>query len=227
MSALQQILASYGASASSGPITLVQNSGTVHGAAATSVQYTWPTPPIIGNKVIVTFVGYNSSGGPVQTVTDDAGNTYTARSAVNNPGGQTRSTIFEATISAIPTKTTVAMTSAVDYAGTFSEWANVGAFDTQATGNSNGSPASLGPTATLAQADELVITVFGAATSSASSGIAVPSGFTSLGLEQNSSAYIGMGSAYRIVNSTAPITAAWTFTAGSANGRALATFRKA
>lgn len=222
-------------SAASG-ITLIQNSGTQHsGASITSFPYVWPTAPKIGHKLIITVVCWRSAGAPTLTITDNVGNTYTSRSSITN-GGSTRTQIFESDITSVPTTTTINISgtaATVGLGATFSEWANLAAFDVQATSApsvANGTnTATVGPTATLAQADELVISAIGGATSNTASAITVPTGATVLGIENNSSSFIGMGAGYQIVKSTAAVTHVWTLTMGATStmAMAMATFKKA
>jgi hypothetical protein len=200
------------------PIVQVQASATVRGGPVSSFVYTWSTAPTVGNKVIIAITTWQSVAGPTVTATDSAGNTYTVRAT--SVLGATRTTILEATIASVPTTTTLTFSASGYYAGNVSEWSGLASYDTNATA-SGGAPVSgaqtysVGPTSALSLDKALVITSFGAQTGTTNIATSAPSGYTGLSFEQNSSAYIGFGAAYKTVASAAAVSAAWPVTANS------------
>lgn len=218
--------------------TLVQNSGKRSTGGTTSEAWTWVSAPTVGNKVLVTGVSWTSGGSGTMSCTDNASppNTYT-QVATRASGTTTRSSVFEATIVNVPTITTVSMSSAADHSMTFGEWSGLASgasFDQSATASSfptagGATTLSVGPTATLSQAAELVISLFGGALNTSNALITAPTGFTLLGAEQDSHTFIAMGASYEVVASTAALTVAQPFTsiADPANDAAgvVATFK--
>lgn len=168
------------------------------------------------------------------------GNVY-ALAAVGstNTTDRTRVAILIAPITVAATITTVTsrdaggVATSTDHSVCFMEFSGLASatpYDTGAafaTAASSATSTSAGPTATLAQADELVISAFGGATGSASSAITAPTGFTQQGVENNSSSFIGMGAAWANVASTAAITAAWSHVNSPDRSHILATFKAA
>jgi hypothetical protein len=207
-------------------IALAQNSGDLPGNAASKV-YTFGTAPVVGNLIVVCTSAW---GLDPPTVTDTAGNTYTRHQGISQGGVYT--TIFSARVASSPASVTITTPSSQDFAHSVTEWSGLAnpAYDTGTTAGVNDrSPLTVGPTATLAQADELVITTYAANTGSSASGITAPSGYTLLAVEQDYNSYVAGGSAYAVVSATAGVSAAWTETANNVGdrGAALATFKAA
>lgn len=221
--------------------TLVQSSGARSGNGTTE-QWTWAVAPTVGNVIIVKSVGWANPTGPTTSCADTATNSYTQRTNALSTGSSattTRGAIFDCVVAASPTSTTITWNIATDHSVVFEEWSGL---DTSSLSDQVATPAlsglisgsggkslTVGPTGTLAQADELVQTLLGAATGTASSNIATPSGYTGGVFEQNSPSFIGMGSAYKTVAATDAVDATWTFdTAGTSGQTAvalLATYR--
>ena len=212
--------------------TLVRNSG-ARSTSSTSNAYTWPVAPVVGNKIIVICSNYPA---PTVTVTDNATppNTYTKRTDIA-VAGDSRGTIFEAEVVNVPTTTTVNSSVSSDQSCVFTEWSGLvtgTAFDQQSTA-SNSSAGGLtsfssGTTPTLTQADELVIGLLAGTTGSGASGITTPSGYTQLGVEQNSATYIGMQASYKVVSAASGVSASWSFNTlatGAAMTASVATFK--
>lgn len=221
--------------------TLVQSSGARSGNG-TSQSWTWATAPTVGNVIIVKAVGWASPTGPTASCADAASNSYTQRTNALSTGSgatTTRGAIFDCVIASSPSSTTITWSISADHSVVFEEWSGL---DTASLSDQVATPAlsglisgsgaqtlTVGPTATLAQADELVQTLLGAATGLAASNIATPSGYTGGVFEQNSPSFIGMGSAYKTVAATTAVDATWPFdVAGGAGQTAvalLATYR--
>lgn len=221
--------------------TLVQSSGARSGNG-TSQSWTWATAPTVGNVIIVKAVGWASPTGPTASCADAASNSYTQRTNELSTGSgatTTRAAIFDCVIASSPSSTTVTWSVSSDHSVVFEEWSGL---DTASLSDQVATPAlsglisgsgsrtlTVGPTGTLAQANELVQTLLGAATGLAASNIATPSGYTGGVFEQNSPSFIGMGSAYTTVAATTAVDATWPFdVAGDAGQTAvalLATYR--
>ena len=210
---------------------LVQNSGAKSGSASTT-KHTWSTAPVVGNTITVEVMTWTYGADTSHTVSDDAGNVYTQdASALLNVA---RVSVFSAVVASVPTNTTITHSSSGGNSASFSEWSGVAAFDTSATANTDAPPATsfpVGPTGTLAQPDELVISAFGFNSGSGACGIATPLGYTPLAYEQDSNSYIGFGAGYLLTSDTAALSAAWTVTATSSvsnsGARCIATYRAA
>lgn len=186
----------------------------------------------VGDWIVVGAVNFTAGGAASVTVGDNAGNNYlggpgTGGSVAQVVQGQVRTSQWMAEVTSAPSgNLTVQLTfgAASDYSFNVQRWSGIlsgASIDKAATITATGTQTSLtvGPTATLAQADEVVFTTFGAATGSSASGITAPSGYTGDAFEQNSSAFIGMGTAHKVVASTSAVSAAWTFgaTAGTSD----------
>lgn len=221
--------------------TLVQSSGARSGNG-TSQSWTWATAPTVGNVIIVKAVGWASPTGPTASCADAASNSYTQRTNELSTGSgatTTRAAIFDCVIASSPSSTTVTWSVSSDHSVVFEEWAGL---DTASLSDQVATPAlsglisgsgsrtlTVGPTGTLAQANELVQTLLGAATGLAASNIATPSGYTGGVFEQNSPSFIGMGSAYKTVAATTAVDATWPFDVAGVAGQTavalLATYR--
>lgn len=221
--------------------TLVQSSGARSGNG-TSQSWTWATAPTVGNVIIVKAVGWASPTGPTASCADAASNSYTQRTNELSTGSgatTTRAAIFDCVIASSPSSTTVTWSVSSDHSVVFEEWSGL---DTASLSDQVATPAlsglisgsgsrtlTVGPTGTLAQANELVQTLLGAATGLAASNIATPSGYTGGVFEQNSPSFIGMGSAYKTVAATTAVDATWPFDVAGVAGQTavalLATYR--
>ncbi len=225
------------------PAVLVQSSGARSGNGTTE-QWTWAVAPTVGNVIIVKAVGWASPTGPTTSCTDTATNSYTQRTNALSTGSgatTTRAAIFDCVIASSPTSTTITWSTSADHSVVFEEWSGLDTAslsDQVATpalsgliSGSGGQSLTVGPTGTLAQADELVQTLLGAATGTASSNITTPSGYMGGVFEQNSPSFVGMGSAYKTVAATTAVDATWTFSTAGTTGQSavalLATYRVA
>src|SRR4030095_3648499 len=71
--------------------TRIQATPKVIGDSVASVALTFPTPPTVGNVIVVPVILYNVSG-PTPTCTDNRSNTYSL--AVDQTGGTSHVAIF-------------------------------------------------------------------------------------------------------------------------------------
>ena len=192
--------------------TLVQTSGTRSGNGSTEA-WTWASAPTVGNQIIVRSVGWRSGTAPASiTYSDTAGNTPATDGDTANTN--TRSVISRAPVTGVPTSSTITFAGgASDHSCVFEEWSGLTAspFDASASAQfaATTSNNAVGPTGTLAQADELCLSLFGGSTGSNSSGITQPAGWTLNAVEQQSGSFIGMGAASLVVSATTAISATW------------------
>lgn len=207
-----------------------QTSGKQSGTSSTTRTWVPSIAPLVGSKIICTATGWVSGAPPTMSVTDNATppNTYTVRQ--NNSETSTATYIIDGTVANVPTTITLTFSAAADHSVDWAEFNGLGNYDTGTSNNLNGQQTtfSTGPTPTLAQASEVVIAALGLASGASNSGITVPSGFVSLGIEQDSPTYIGAGGAYTAVAPTTPITTVWGTAnagAGSSYVGAIATYR--
>lgn len=209
----------------------VQRSPVQFGTAATT-PYTWPAgfKPKIGNTIAVTVSTWTGSAA-AHTVDDDAGNTYVPITTSLEVSGAHRTTLFAATVNAIPNTTTIRHSAAGGNACTFSEFSGLTGFDVGASINTNLVGATsfpVGPTAALAGIGELVFSVFGLNSADNAVGIVEPPGYTALGLFQDVADYMGHGAAYTLAGTAAAQSAAWSIAkTGSADRgtRCIAAFK--
>lgn len=168
-----------------------------------------------GNALIV-LVSYFSSGtdGAI-TVSDNRGNTWTTRVAAQTGNGQSRIAICEA-LNVAGGATTITVTSS----GTGDQYITAdavevaslpaaSAFDVSATNTGASTTPSTGTTAATAQADEIAFAVFG---TESSGGMATPTDYTNLDLNNDNSVYQPISACYRILTATGAQSAS--FTAG-------------
>ena len=198
--------------------TLVQTSGAKSGNGGTET-HTWAAAPTVGNTIIVIAVGWRGGTAPASiSCADSAGNAYTVRA----DGGlsNTRGTILDAPVTTSPASSTVTYAGgSSDHSAEFMEWAGLGEADassaiTSTIAATGAGTFATGPTSSLAQSGELVIFGLGINTGTPISAITPPAGATLVAKEDNSSVYIGLGCAYRVVSSTAPVSGTWSYNAG-------------
>lgn len=112
--------------------------------------------------------------------------------------------------------------------GDFSEFSQVvtsSALDKTATNQVASGTTSTSTTATLAQADELIIAAIVVNVSSSNVHLTdPPSGYTSIGVNQDPNTSIGYEAAYKIVSATTAVSATWTFDSAAA-ASAIATYK--
>lgn len=195
-------------------IAYVKDTGKVAVGVSSSVSASFASLPAVGNLCIGTLAARTPSG--VVTFSDNQSNSWAtdkfeelsnaldAAAAAGSAQIGTSAGTF--TVTATPGGSTLLTLMGVEYSGL----ATSSAFD--ASAGATGSPVAnlaIGPTGTLAQADELVVTVFAQTVNPPS--LSIPSGYTSLWTETGGpfTSQDG-GAAYLIVSSTSPITSTWT-----------------
>jgi hypothetical protein len=210
---------------------LVQNRALINqgGTTATGYADTWATNPTLGNKVTYEVIvnSYPGTAGIVNvTATDNAvvPNTYNVDVVASNSGSLETITHLSADISSLPASGQLVVTLSYQRSGTGISCYSMlvpqevsglvaGGADQTATLSSNavsGTTITVGPTGTLSQASEFVLSSFSCDTGTTSTGLSIPSGWTLLGsLNQDDSNYIAFGAAYETVASTAAVSAAW------------------
>lgn len=191
----------------------------------TTASWTWATAPTPGNKIIVIGVAnsYPAVGTPALSTSDNAStpNSYSNIVSVGSGGTGFQSLVLSVgTVSLVPTSTTVTMNGS-DYSSmVFMEWSNIGAYDVSAVaGNGATSPNAnsfpVGPTAGLANASSIAFSAIALNGSGTNLGFAVPTGMTSLGIQQDNSSFVALGTAYQILSSNAALTPSWTVGTGT------------
>lgn len=198
------------------------------GPGCTTQNYNWGVKPTVGSKVIWAISQYDVTG--TASITDNAvpPNTHTLRLSQN--AGNIKEWLFEVDIANVPGGT---YTTTVNYTATAyptiapQEWAGLksgNSYDTGAVATAVGSvpnPLATAATGTLAQADNLVITLAGVTVGS-NSGLTTPStGYTLDQVEQDGNAWMPIGLAHKVVSSTAAQSASWPNTGGGGDGVAL------
>lgn len=177
------------------------------------------TKPSAGHCIVVCISGraytgeFSSSG-----VTDSAGNTYVLRASKRTTGLVTAAEIWVAENVAVPSGTWtvtaahVGATSVMSVAS-FDNVATSSSFDQSATASGNNTNTlAVGPTGTLAQANELVVGCMATYIASANIGVTTPSGYSEIGVYQDSGNYVGHQSCYKDVAATTAVSATWTWT---------------
>lgn len=209
---------------------LVQTSGIQSTASASgSVSWTWASAPTVGNKIIIRAAanGYPTVGVLSVVASDNAStpNAYTARQSCSGGSGgfQTVAT-YECDVTHVPTRSTLTFGRSAYSSYVAEEWSGltVGGYDTGAatataatSPNSNSFP--IGPTATLAQAAELVLGLCSMNAGGASTGYSAPAGTTLSAVQQDDNSFVGMIAVYEVVASTAAVSMTFGCAQGTAN----------
>lgn len=194
-------------------IAVVQTSAEGRQAGVTTVTSAFSSNPASGNKLVAYVAMWNSGGVPLGTVTDNFGNTWTQRVAQSS--GNARLEIWEAPVTSTGGSFTLTLTSsqassemnliAVEISG-------AGAFDQQASLSAAGASTSsaIGPTSTLATAESFVATMIASDSGPSAAAWTVPSGYTSVSLQNDSGTVIAYGAARFITSANTAITPTWT-----------------
>jgi hypothetical protein len=190
-----------------------------------------------GNHSIVTVSNWRTGAATV-TVTDSKSNSYTNDQALTQ--GDSRATISSAlniTGGSSHTVTATSSSGASDtyFEGNFTEFSGTlssAALDkTGSIGHGSGTTTSTVSTGTnTTQADELVIVCIAVNSNDTTINITdPPSGYTSIGVNQDGNATIGYEAAYKIITATGTQTATWTFDSTTSDGDAavIATYKSA
>lgn len=136
------------------------------GTAVTSLAITLSSGIAAGSLILVAIANHNSAAVVPDSVTDTAGNTYTILSAANS-NAVTANLAYCANALALSAGDTITVTYSVTRhiamrAYSVSGAATASVLDQQATNAAGtGTSASVGPTGTTTQANELVFAVFG------------------------------------------------------------------
>lgn len=177
-----------------------------------------------GNQLIVTCASWRSGGATV-TVTDSQGGGSWANSVSVVDGGDagSRATIatkLGITGAASNTATVTSSSGASDtyFNGNLLEFSgtlSAAALDVTANSPHGAAGTTCTPTTgSTAQADELVVACISVSSSTANVNVNdPPSGYTSIGVNQDSNATIGYQASYKIVSAIAAQSATWTFNA--------------
>jgi hypothetical protein len=200
------------------------------GVSQSSYADTWPSQPGLGNKVTYKVIvnSYPGTAGPVTiTATDNAvtPNIYTVSGVASNAGSMETVAQLAADIKSLPTSGNLITTISYTRGGvaiacysmiTPTEWSGLvpGAADQQAVLSNNaltGTTVTTGPTGALFQSQELVETCYSCDSQTTTTGMSIPTDCTLLGggINQDDSDYIAWGSAFKIVNALAGVSAAW------------------
>lgn len=218
-------------------IAFVQKTAKFSSASGSSVAAAALTVTA-GNMLVVTVTTWNNSGSHTVTVADDKGNTWNSAVSVEDSSGTgdaSKATIYYA-MNCAAGSTTVTVSSSLGstaFEGNVSEFSGLltaSALDVTANSPHNSGGTSCTPTTgTTAQADELVVGVMAVNSADTTCNISdPPSGYTSIGVNQDSNATIGHEGCYKIVSATGTQSATWSFdaTTGGDVG-VLATFKAA
>ena len=182
----------------------------------------------VGNTLIAGVSSKVSSGSATPTgITSSPAQTWelaaTGGAASTNGTDSQRATIWHALASSGANGGTGSTTVTVNFGASTTAYVTVAEFyginsasavDQTAANSGGGTGAqapTVGPSGTTAQADEVVIACFGGnATSGTSAGLATPSGFTNLGVQQNGSTTNTAHSLdFKVVAATGTQSAAW------------------
>jgi len=196
--------------------------------ATTTAVLTFPSNITAGSGIVVQISWWKAAGGAaISGTADTRGNTY--GTAVSAGASNARTAILHTYAStAGANAVTVTFASTVDWEGTAVEWAGMkssAALDeTTSSSGTSTSPVS-GTTAATGTNDQVVFVVLNVDSSSTNVGIDLPSGYTNIGINQNSFATIGFSSDYKVVSTTGAQSASWgTLSASEAWIGAIATY---
>lgn len=218
----------------------VQNTGTVTLNNGSAQTMTFPSLPSAGEAIVVAVCGWHSS--PVmsrfrlQSITDNQGNTYTKALDVET-GGSTSSHLYlyytanipapSGTFSITVTPETASENFIAAGAAAYSGLEGSNVLDVTAT-NQTSAPtdASVGPSATTIQNDELVVAAACVEAPDDALNITTPSGYTQRFVHQNAQTAMGFQYSDKVVASTGAQSASWSHD-DAATSAGLATFRAA
>lgn len=182
---------------------------------ASSVAASFSATPTVGNLIIVMVSGWREAASfGVTSVTDNQGNTYAHAGTVAGSSGLCRAEVWYA--KAVTSSGTFTVTvnagsgSYIEFvASEFSGMAASSQFDVGAQADATSGDAAVGPTATLAQASEVVIAVASISNDDTNITVDTPAGYTRIAVNQNANATIGFEASYKIVSATTAVSAAW------------------
>lgn len=219
----------------------VQKSAKFTASAATNVTSGGITTTS-GNHLVTTWSSWCNAVSTQGTVADNKSNSHAVDVSVKDggsAGGFGRTSIASALNVTGGSGHTITVTQGGSPAGgtyfegnvsEFSGTLTAAALDQTTTATSGASSTSVTPTTSATtQADEVVIACVVVNNSSATCGIVdPPTGYTSIGVNQDSNNTIGYEAAYKIVSAPGAQSAAYTFNSVSAgSGGAIATYKAA
>jgi len=184
---------------------------------------------VAGQSIYVAVFGFGAAFN-LTAVTDSKGNTYT-RDKVVGAAGVPNCAIYSCdqitNAGASHTVTVTQSAIAGKCIGAFlvSGSSAAPSFDKDANASSASSPMVTGTTATLSQADELVIAVGSIADTGSNGTLTETGGYTLVGENENVLDLIG-SIVYKIVTATTAVSCSWTWSAGMSDSRAcIATYK--
>lgn len=188
-------------------IAYVKDTGKIVGDAVASMSGSFATLPSVGNLCVSTL----ATASFLVTVSDNQSNTYTVDQVDLPPSGvgytldsaQIATSAGTFTVTWDPTFSADQAAMAIEFSGIVTS----SRLDKTADAFGFGSNLSVGPTATLSQADELVVSMIGC--DDGGEPLDYPSGYTGLWEEEDPTYAIG-AAAYKIVASTTAVSAGWT-----------------
>jgi hypothetical protein len=219
-------------------LAYVRDSGKKQGVNVNTHAGSFGTLPAAGNMIVVLVSGWhNGSTFNVTAVTDNQGNTYTRVVDSTNVGG-CKAEIWHCPSIGSPSGTFTITIDPADASANYLEWVAVevsGQAISPADRNAENTgteatTATSGTTAALSQADEIVFALASLSSSDTTLNIGTPAGYTEISEQENSQATIGHHAAYKIVASTAAVSAEWTYDQVEESidwGAVIATFRAA
>ena len=180
-------------------------------------------PNVVAGNFLAIAVSVFLNPGPIPNTapTDDKSNTWNTTTPPTAQNSNYNAFIFYAMNVAAGT-TTITMDFGTGFyvsgaASEFSGLATTSTLDVQADNSAASTTPTSGTTGATAQADELILVSCAVSENNTNVSLDVPAttGYTSLFVEQNSSAHIGHASDYKIVGATGTQSAAWGTLAGS------------
>lgn len=197
----------------------VQKTAKFTASAANSVTSAALTTTV-GNRLVVTVSTWHVFG-CTHTVSDNKGNSWANDVTGSTSAGPGRATIASCNLVTAGSGHTITVTSSQSDSGTyfegncseFSGIASSSAVDKTATDPGAASDTSATPTtATTTQADELVVCALHINGNSTNCHITdPPSGYTTIGVQQDNTTTCGYQSGYKVVSATGAQSASWTF----------------
>ena len=173
-------------------------------AAAATLTITTTVAVAAGEAILVAIANHNTAAVVPSSVTDSAGNTYTLITAPNS-SAVSGTLAYAINATALASGQTITITfpstrNAAAVASRVSGIATASAFDQSATNTTgSGTAASVGPTGTTTQADELVVGLFAYSNTHT---FTAGSGYTGLDTVESTTTVRGVTTEYKIVAAT-------------------------
>jgi hypothetical protein len=192
-----------------------------------------------GNRLFASSAAYEDLSTPdgLPNTVSDAVDAYTQdfkSTQLAAFGGQNSAALYSTASASTTGSRTMTLTYSASDAfcsGTYFEFSGIttsSAVDKTATNSNAGSTTpDSGTTAATTQADEVVIGVIAVPAASSNVALALPSGFTNIGKEQDANSFIGFSTDYKIVSATGTQQVAWGTMSGSYTWTAMVATYKA